>query len=245
MIVDGKKIADEIVAGLGSSLRGLTLGIVVGEGNAATDSFVRVKERLAQKLGVEVRRFGPEQIEEALRCDAVVVQLPMPNADELLAQVPQNKDIDNYPQAPVAAAVEEILRRSNVDPKNKKAVVVGEGRLVGRPVAEMLRAEGALVQVVTLEQGSLKSLKEADIVVSGAGSPNLIKPEMLKQGVVLIDAGTSDLPAGKAGQSGKLAGDCDPACAEVASLFTPVPGGVGPIAVAMLFKNLFTLARRG
>lgn len=80
-------------------------------------------------------------------------------------------------------------------------------------------------------------LKEADIVVSGAGSPHFIKPHMLKSGVVLIDAGTSE-------QAGKLAGDCDPACAEVVSVFTPVPGGVGPVAVAMLFKNLATLTKK-
>ena len=78
-------------------------------------------------------------------------------------------------------------------------------------------------------------LKDADIVVSGAGSPHLIKPEMLKEGVVLIDAGTSE-------SAGKVVGDCDPACAELASVFTPVPGGVGPIAVAMLFKNFFALS---
>ncbi len=75
------------------------------------------------------------------------------------------------------------------------------------------------------------------MVVLGAGEPGLIKPEMLKPGVVLIDAGTSE-------SAGKLAGDADPACAEVASVFTPVPGGVGPIAVAMIFKNLFALAKR-
>ena len=169
-------------------------------------------------------------------CDGVVIQLPIDSADALLAQVPQNKDIDNYPSAPVAAAVEEILNRAGVDSKNKKAVVVGEGRLVGKPVAQLLRKLGANVSVVSLDQGNLSELKYADIVVSGAGSPGLIKPEMLKQGVVLIDAGTSE-------QAGKVVGDCDLRCAEVTSVFTPVPGGVGPVAVAMLFKNLAALAR--
>ena len=86
----------------------------------------------------------------------------------------------------------------------------------------------------TLEEGSIEDLKTADIVVCGAGNPGFIKPEMLKDGVALIDAGTSE-------SSGKVVGDCDPACAEVASVFTPVPGGVGPVAVAMIFKNLFDL----
>ena len=86
----------------------------------------------------------------------------------------------------------------------------------------------------TLEEGSIEDLKNADIVVSGAGNPGFIKPEHLKQGVALIDAGTSEL-------NKKLAGDADPSCANVASVFTPVPGGVGPVAVAMIFKNLIDL----
>jgi methylenetetrahydrofolate dehydrogenase (NADP+)/methenyltetrahydrofolate cyclohydrolase len=87
---------------------------------------------------------------------------------------------------------------------------------------------------MTKESSDFSILKSADIVVSGAGVPHLIKPEMLRQGVVLIDAGTSE-------SDGALAGDADPACAEVASVFTPVPGGVGPIAVACLFRNVLRL----
>lgn len=123
-----------------------------------------------------------------------------------------------------------------VPTRGKKATVVGSGRLVGAPAARLLRELGAEVQV--LEKGdSLDVLKDADIIVLGAGEPGLVKPEHLKEGVVLIDAGTSE-------SNGKVAGDADPACAEKAALFTPVPGGVGPIAVAMIFKNLFALAKK-
>ncbi len=136
---------------------------------------------------------------------------------------------------PVAGAVAEVLMRQGVDVAGKKVVVVGAGRLVGKPVAEMLKEMGGEVAVITTTSGSLEELKTADVVVLGAGNPGFIKPEMLKQGVVLIDAGTSEA-------GGKLMGDADPACAEVASIFTPVPGGIGPIAVAMIFKNLLALA---
>ena len=174
-------------------------------------------------------------------CDGVLVQLPHPDAGALLPQLPPEKDVDAlglHPEvlAPVAGAVRELLERVNIEVRGKKAAVVGEGRLVGKPVSRMLRDMGADVSVVTLEQGSLSQLKDADIVVSGAGAPHMLKPEMLKPGVVLIDAGASE-------SGGKVVGDADPACAEVASFFTPVPGGVGPIAVAMLFKNLAELAR--
>jgi methylenetetrahydrofolate dehydrogenase (NADP+) / methenyltetrahydrofolate cyclohydrolase len=109
--------------------------------------------------------------------------------------------------------------------------------LVGVPVAQLLKDLGAEVSVVTRNRGSLTDLKEADLVVLGAGDPGFVKPDMLKEGVVLIDAGTSEA-------SGRVVGDADPNCASVASVFTPVPGGIGPIAVAMIFKNLFALAKK-
>ena len=239
MLVDGKKIAEDIIAGLGVSLRGKRLGIVVGTQDSATDSFIKIKSRVAQRLGVEVVRG---ELDELIKtCDGVIVQLPISNSEQLLASLPPEKDVDALglaplARAPVAGAIAEILKYTGVEPRLKKAVVVGAGRLVGAPAAKLLRELGADVEVVTSGEGSLTSLKTADIVVLGAGEPGLIKPEMLKQGVVLIDAGTSE-------QGGKLAGDADPACAQVASVFTPVPGGIGPIAVAMIFKNLFDLAK--
>ena len=245
MIVDGKDIAEQVMKALElerPSFGALTLGIVMNEGDAATDSFVKIKSRIAARLGVEIKKYNPAQIAEALGCDGVIVQLPIANSEQLLASLPPHKDVDALGPAPavaspVAGAIAEVLARSGVDPRGKKATVVGEGRLVGAPAAKLLRELGADVAVVTSRDGSLTSVKNADIVVLGAGEPGLIKPEMLKQGVVLIDAGTSE-------QGGRLAGDADPACAEVASVFTPVPGGIGPIAVAMIFRNLFDLARK-
>jgi len=238
MIVDGKKIADEILQGLKGAY---TLGVVMNKGDAASDSYIKMKERVAARVGVVVRRFGVEEFTHALLCDGVIVQLPIDNAEELLAQIPPEKDVDALGRnplvlSPVAGAVQEILLRTHTDVKNKKAVVVGAGRLVGQPAAKFLRELGAEVSIVILESGSLTELKDADIVVSGTGSPGLIKPEMLKAGVVLIDAGASE-------SLGRLQGDADPTCAAVASVFTPVPGGVGPIAVAILFKNLFGLVK--
>lgn len=264
MIIDGRKIAEEIIAELAEMRASLPtvvrLGVLMSAGDGATASFVKIKESVADKLQVVVVREMIDETtttEQALRalerlnksCEGVVVQLPLPNqldTEEILKNIPPSKDADALGQspnvlAPVAEAVREIMLREAKpragDLGGTKAVVVGDGRLVGKPVAEMLRANGVHVQVVTLKSGSLKELKDADIVVCGTGSPNLIKPEMLKEGVVLIDAGTSE-------QAGRVAGDCDPLCSSVASVFTPVPGGVGPVAVAMLFKNLFILVKK-
>jgi methylenetetrahydrofolate dehydrogenase (NADP+)/methenyltetrahydrofolate cyclohydrolase len=245
MNIDGKKIAEEVLLALEherASLGELALEVVMNEGDPATDSFVKIKTRTANRLGVKLVRYTPEQMAEAVRCDGVIIQLPLPNADELIAALPPHKDVDGLGEdaivrPPVAEAISEILVRHNIAGAGMHAVVVGAGRLVGAPAAALLKDLGAEVTTVTQTRGSLVELKEADIVVLGAGEPGLIKPEMLKEGVVLIDAGTSE-------QGGRLAGDADPACAQVASLYTPVPGGIGPIAVAMIFKNLFLLAKK-
>lgn len=260
MIIDGKKIAEEIIAKLQSE-RGslppvLKLGVLMGAEDAASASFVKIKERVADKLQVVVvRELLTEDAStgDALKALArlvessagVIVQMPLPqgiNLAEILDALPAEKDVDAITEGerivrpPVAEAVSEIFVRENVAVSNKNAVVVGAGKLVGAPVAELLKYLGAHVQIITRNEGDLSDLKGADIVVLGAGEPGLVTPDMLTEGVVLIDAGTSEA-------SGRLAGDADPTCAEVASIFTPVPGGIGPIAVAMIFKNLFILAK--
>ncbi|MBI2004552.1 bifunctional 5,10-methylenetetrahydrofolate dehydrogenase/5,10-methenyltetrahydrofolate cyclohydrolase [Patescibacteria group bacterium] len=261
MIVDGKKIAEEILQELEKERASLPLvlrlGVVMGAGDAASDSFVRIKERTAKRLRVDVSRevlakdsSTTDAIHAVLRLSkataGVIIQMPIPNADEMVAALQPERDVDGLGQnaivlPPVAGAVLKILQHANLLNEAKlhadtRAVVVGAGKLVGAPAAVLLRDLGADVEVVTKHDGRLILLKNADIVVLGAGEPGLITPDMIKQGTVLIDAGTSEAV-------GKLAGDADPACANVASVFTPVPGGVGPITVAMLFKNLFALAQ--
>lgn len=265
MIVDGRKIADSLYEDLAPKFaalgRQVRLGIVVVGANPVIESFVAIKTRSAERLGIEMVRINVSErsdagkIEQAVNravqmADAAIVQLPLPkgiDTDEMLSLVPNEKDVDalnpTIPEesrlvhAPVALAAVEILERSGVQIAGARAVVVGSGRLVGAPSAWLLKSLGANVSVFSLEEGSIDDLKEADIIISGAGSPGMIKPAHLKKGVALIDAGTSEL-------NKKITGDADPACAELASVFTPVPGGVGPVAVALIFRNLIDLLRK-
>jgi len=262
MLVNGREIAEDVLSTLekerASVGRTLALGILMSQGDAATESFIRIKSKAAHRLGVEVIRR--ELAETSTTEDAIaalqelaaitqglIVQLPLPpsiDAEAVIATIPNNKDVDalgpkpHEVLAPVAAATLEILERAGVSTKGKKAVIIGAGRLVGKPVAEMLTEMGANIVFVTEHAGSLDELFDADIAILGAGKPGFIKPAMLKPGVVLIDAGTSEAAGGK------LVGDADASCANMASVFTPVPGGVGPIAIAMIFKNLFALAKK-
>lgn len=259
MIIDGRKMAAEVLARAKARAEALhrrpnVLVYVAPEETAATRSYLKIKARSAEAAGCdfeETRSLAPSS-----RADAFVVQLPLPSDVDLssvLNAIPLEQDADVLSSAarekfermdvgallpPVVAAVREIFEKNSVAVNGKKAVVIGAGFLVGAPCATWLEQQGAEVSVVTNASGNLKeALATADIVISGAGSPHLIKLEMLQQGVVLIDAGTSE-------SGGEVVGDADPACAEKCSLFTPVPGGIGPLAVACLFENVVTLAER-
>jgi methylenetetrahydrofolate dehydrogenase (NADP+) / methenyltetrahydrofolate cyclohydrolase len=117
-------------------------------------------------------------------------------------------------------------------------VIVGRGRLVGMPAEIWCQKQGARVTVVTRETKDAGELiAQAQILILGAGQPGLITKDMVRPNVILFDAGTSE-------DGGVLKGDADPGCAAVASLFTPVPGGIGPITIAVLLRNLLSLASR-
>ena len=262
MILDGRAIADDIYAQLKARRdlipRPLHLGILVVGVNPVIEQFVRIKMRASAALSIDTTRVDlPAESsttdivgavrELATRVDALIVQLPLPkgiDTDAVLAEIPHAQDVDalnphhtgalSAIEAPVALAVVELLRRGSVEIRGARTVVVGGGRLVGAPSAQLLSKLGAHVSLFTLEEGTIDDLKTADIIVCGAGNPNFIKPEHIRAGVAIIDAGASE-------DGGVVRGDADPACAEKASVFTPVPGGVGPVAVAMIFKNLLDL----
>ena len=266
MIIDGRAVATDMYKALRERRMLITqpikLGILVVGANPVIESFVRIKSRAAQEhLDIEIVRVDlPAEsatefvVSEVTRLagltDALIVQLPLPkNVDinTVLSAIPPEKDVDalnpsvpddKHPVfAPVALAVIEILQRSHVAISGAKAVIVGAGRLVGAPSAVLLKRLGARVSMFTLQKGSIEDLKDADIVVLGAGNPGFIKPEHIKMGVAMVDAGASE-------SKGRVVGDADPACATKASVFTTVPGGVGPVAVAMIFRNLFDLLEK-
>ena len=268
MILNGRALAKEVLARAAERASRLPqppkVVVIVANETPATKSYLAIKSARAADAGcvLVTMHFSEHEDTATLRAavsradaDALVVQLPLPPGVDLHAvcnAIPLEKDADvlslaargkaarGVPESllpPVVAAVKEILTHGNVVTAGKRAVVIGSGFLVGEPVAAWLVREGAEVTVVDRGDDLSGALLHADLIISGAGSPHLIKPEMLKEGVVLIDAGTSEA-------SGKIVGDADLACAPVCSLFTPVPGGIGPIAVAKLFENAVLLAER-
>jgi methylenetetrahydrofolate dehydrogenase (NADP+)/methenyltetrahydrofolate cyclohydrolase len=259
MIINGRTLAKELLARVKERTEKLgrrpnLLVYVAPNETPATRSYLKIKARSAEAAGCDFEETV--SLNFSSRADAVIVQLPLSpelNTADVLNSIPLSQDADVLSSEsrekfergdadallpPVVSAIRNILACGNVEIQGKRAVVIGAGFLVGAPVATWLTQQGAHVEVVTLESGDLlAALQGADIIVSGAGSPRLIQPNMIKSGVVLVDAGTSE-------SNGEVAGDADPACAPICSLFTPVPGGVGPLAVAALFENIVTLAER-
>ena len=269
MIVDGKKIAQDIISELKRAIKKLGRSpklfvVLVGQNNV-TARYVSLKQKIAKKIGinVEISRFKESVTTETLiqaikdaadTVDGIIVQLPLPShidKQAVLNTVPIELDVDVLGNArnekfqkgtntilpPVIASINEILIRGNVNVNGKRAVVVGKGALVGRPAAVWLTNQGA--NVVSLDSKSenfVEEIQKADIIVTGAGVPNLIKPDMIKYGVVLLDAATSEL-------EGSLVGDTSSACSAKASLYSPVPGGIGPITIATLLNNLVLLSK--
>jgi methylenetetrahydrofolate dehydrogenase (NADP+)/methenyltetrahydrofolate cyclohydrolase len=220
---------------------------------------LRIKERYAKRAGIamEVIRTAPTVTTDELvaliasdRHDAIIVQLPLPESIDLqrvLAALPPAKDADALSSAtrdrnvimhPIVAAVESILAAGSIPVEGARAVVIGKGWLVGEPVAAWLARAGAHVTVLTRESSDLSPCQGADIIVSGAGVPGLLTADLVRPGATVIDVGTSEL-------GGSLAGDAAPEVAQVAGVFTPVPGGVGPIAVSYLMRNVAELAEQG
>ena len=260
MKIDGRAIAADINARTKSQVSTLSkvpvLVIVRVGDDSATDSFLRIKQKVADVVGIQVilKELGADADHEAVHTlvhkvvedsgvDAVVVQLPVPlhiDTDAVLDIVPSEKDPDALGSnsklcSPVAGAVQEVLERNTVVYKNKKILVVGQGRLVGAPVTKWLKEEGVDPMSADEHTEDLSALtKKADIIISGVGAPHFITADMIKDQVVLIDAGTSS-------DGGVLKGDIHPDCYQKASLYTPVPGGVGPITVAKLFENVVIL----
>ncbi len=265
MVIDGKKITQEILEATRAEVEKLGVPVVVRAvtvaPNAVTESYLRVKSTRAEEAGMTlevVRLPANAQTEEVIAAvrapgaDAVIVQLPLPDdisTSLVLDEIPLNQDADVLSQLayenfvydrpgaqlpPVTAAIREILIRSNVEVEGKRVVIVGAGRLVGQPAAVWFERMGADISVITRSSGDQSLLAHADIIITGAGSPHFLTPDHIKEGVVLIDAGTSE-------SNGSIVGDIDPACASKALVFTPVPGGVGPIAVACLFQNVIRL----
>ena len=230
---------------------------VGAEAGIAVQVFWLSSDIAQQGLEQEVERIGNDP-----EVNGLIVQLPLPkhiNREEALNKIPLGKDVDVLSQAalrqfatgkfpvvpPTVGAVQALLDAYNIDIHDRNIVLVGMGRLVGLPISLWLKQQGVQFEITDKETKDLAAAtKDADIVISGVGKANLITGDMVKRGAVVIDAGTSVEPGLSTGlRVNKTTGDVDfKTVSQKASFITPVPGGVGPLTVACLFRNLVVLS---
>jgi len=240
----------------------------IGE-DPASRMYVTSKRKVAAELGLHSLEVHlPEDASQALALErlaglnadpaihGILVQLPVPkqiNADTLLAALRPEKDADGLHAVNAGLlaqgrettlpctpwGVMRMLEEIGFNPSGKRAVVVGRSILVGRPMALMLLNASATVTVCHRKSNLPEEVARGELVVAAAGAPELVKGAWIRPGAVVIDVGINRLP------DGKLVGDVEfAAAAERASAITPVPGGVGPMTIAMLMKNALRNAQR-
>jgi len=263
------EIAAEVTAMVAEGLAVPHLGVVLCGDDPASATYVRNKGRAAERAGIRFSLHTPgggsstsdildlcARMRDDPDIDAMLVQLPLPrqiDSGAVLEAVPAAKDADGFhplnlgrlaaggvppvlPGTPLGCL--ELLRRSGVPIAGSRAVVVGRSVIVGRPLALLLVNADATVTVCHSKTRDLPGVcREGDILVAAIGRPGMITADYVKPGAAVIDVGTTPL-------DGRLAGDVDRASVEpVAGWLTPVPGGVGPMTIAMLLRNTLALAR--
>jgi len=266
-ILDGKKVATDVRAQIAKEVEqteGITPGlavVLVGD-DQASQVYVRNKEKACNSVGINsfmhllpasTRQEELLDLIKKLNADSkvhgILVQLPVPpqiDPDIILQAIDPTKDVDGFhpfntgklmaglktfvPCTP--RGIMHLLAAYNISLAGKHAVVVGRSNIVGKPMASLLMARDATVTVCHSKTSDLKEFtRSADILVVAVGRPRLITADMVKPGAVVVDVGINRLPEG-------LVGDVDfDTVKEVASYITPVPGGVGPLTIAMLLQN--------
>jgi methylenetetrahydrofolate dehydrogenase (NADP+)/methenyltetrahydrofolate cyclohydrolase len=262
ILLDGKTEATRIRAELKEEITasGLKPGlavILVGS-DPASLLYVNLKEKAANEIGIKVFRSDlsitvteTELLAKIrdLNADAAVngilVQLPLPeqfNPNEAIGAIDPAKDVDGFhPKnmtgllSPGISGPLELIKKTGIELTGKHAVVVGNSDVFTQSFCDALRAAGAHAEPTYPENAEL--IKNADLLVVAVGRPGFIKADMVKTGAIVIDIGTNKV-------DGKTVGDVSPEVSEVASFLTPVPGGVGPMTVAMLLKNVVELYKQ-
>ncbi len=266
MIIDGKKLAEEILNNLKERRKNFNelkiAGFLIGKDEEKL-SFLKIKQKFAKELNIELRIYEIDEnlskrkirkyISQVMKSKTIqggIIQLPLPEklpTQYLLNSIPAKKDIDCLSsrllgkyytdiwiiRPPVVEVVDFLKNKFDLDFTGKEVLVVGYGRLVGKPLVHYFAKEKATVIVANALTDLKKFLNSVDVIVSGVGKARIV--DDCKEGAILIDFGYSI-------ENGKICGDLDfEKLKDKASLITPTPLGTGPILVAKLFENFFNL----
>lgn len=262
--LNGKELADFIKERQAKQVRNLKqshnvipkLAIIRTNPDLVVDSYMRLKQNYGKAIGVEVDIYSINQsqavktinkLNQDKTVNGIIVQIPLPNpnqTDEILNCVLPSKDADALgknaifdPATPMA--INWLLAGYNIELKNKNIVIVGQGRLVGKPLAKMWQASKLNVKTIDKKVKNLKEeVEKADILICATGVPGLITKNMVKNNVVIVDAGVAT-------DSNGLIGDVAEEVRKIPNIIiTPVKGGVGPLTVCALFENVIRSSKK-
>ena len=285
-LIDGNKIAAEIIAELKADVAGLKgrkpcLALVrVGE-DPASVSYVTKKQKTSAEIGIESRLIFPpitisqqdlfalvDQLNADPGVDGILVQSPLPkhlNELAIFSRIAAHKDVDGFHTlnlgklaqeddsgfvACTPAGIMELLQRSGVTLSGKHVVVLGRSLIVGKPAALLAMQRkawaNATVTVCHSQTANLAALtRQADVLIAAIGKPEFVTADMVKPGAVVIDVGVNRVPDASKKSGFRLTGDVHfPSVSPLCAKITPVPGGVGPMTVAMLMKNTVKARRQ-
>lgn len=273
-LLNGREIAKDYRAGLQSEVEKLksqgivpNLTVVIVGNDGASLSYVRSKNKAAEKIGMEssIVRLDEDTSEEEVlaaveklnnddKVNGILVQVPLPpqvDENKVLEAIAPHKDVDGFSPVNIGRlytgqrtfvpctplGIMELLKHTG-SLEGKTVAVVGRSHIVGQPVAKLLTNENATVTLMhSRTKDMVAQLKNFDVVVSAVGKPGLIKGSDLKEGAIVIDVGNTVVDE-------KLVGDVDfDSAKEVASYITPVPGGVGPLTITMVLNNTLLAAK--
>ncbi len=271
MIIDGRAIANSILVELLENIKKLPMkpklvDVLLGD-NPSSLSYIKQKGRSAEKIGInfELRQFPIDTTEkellsiiEELNTDnsihGFIVQLPLPShidTNKIIEAINPEKDVDGFTSANIGKlflgatdlisctpkGVMRLLKEAKVTIKGENIVMIGKSNIVGKPLSLLLMNAGWTVTVCSKDTKNISEFtKNADIIIIAAGSPGLVKKDMVRPWVTIIDVGCTLV-------DWKLRGDADFHDLEPICQISPVPGGVGPMTVAMLMENTYIAAK--
>jgi methylenetetrahydrofolate dehydrogenase (NADP+) / methenyltetrahydrofolate cyclohydrolase len=257
--ISGHLIADKLKSDLvkkiykSNKLRPNLAIILLGD-REDSKIYVNLKEKESKKVGIDTHTYKIDNdisqkelisvidfLNKDELIDGILVQLPLPkkfDTDKIINSIDPDKDVDgfrldhpDYIVSPVMAAIKASLNSIGFLGDNKKACILNNSQIFGQEIEKILKPFN--LKIVKKDK-----LKEADLVITALGKPHYLKKEMLKKGVIIIDIGITK-------QENKVLGDADPVSLKNwASYITPVPGGIGPMTIAFLFKNVWGIYRR-
>lgn len=272
-LIDGKQLASTIQAEVATEIQQLpftpAFAVILVGTDAASETYVALKEKAAKSVGIHahIYRFDADcPDEQLLHCirelntnpaiHGILIQLPLPpghDTDALIAEMNPAKDVDGFhPEnvrallaseatilSPVHEGVLRLIAATGIDARQKRVALIAKSDIFVTPLSYILKRAGFFVDRMAPQELDERALHAADVVIIAAGIPYLLNASMVKDSAIIIDVGITRLP------DGRVVGDADAESFQQKNgWLTPVPGGVGPMTVALLLKNVVTLAKQ-